>query len=100
MEANEVANLNDSELEDAVGGVNHMQRQREEEVAVIDTRGRACGTIRGGVLYFWPCKNCARPTHMGSGVHQCDKCDDWFFGITEATYGGTVEQLKAASAAN
>ncbi len=98
MEANEAKKLNDAQLKDTVGGVYDLEPPSTTDV--YDTRGRCCGYIRAGTLYYYPCKKCGRPTHLGSGVHQCDKCDDWFFSISGTKYNGTVEELKAASAAN
>ncbi len=91
--------LNDSELKGAVGG--GRQGNHHAKVTMIsDTRGRCCGKILREVLYYWPCKKCGRPTHIGSNMQQCDKCDDWFWSITDTPYSGTVDQLKAESAAN
>ncbi len=95
----EAVKLNNSELKDAVGGgveIYHKMFTTD----VYDTRGRYCGKVQKDTVYYWPCKHCGRPTHMGSGFHQCDKCDDWFWTIGDTRYNGTVEELQAASAAN
>ncbi len=98
METNDTMNLNDSELKDAVGG--WRLGKKVKVTKVYDTRGRECGRYRNGTLYYWPCKKCGRPTHLGSCVNQCDKCDDWFWTINDTPYNGTEEQLKSESAAN
>ncbi len=99
MATNEAMNLNDSELKDAVGG-GRQGNHHNKVTMVSDTRGRCCGKIYGGTLYFWPCKKCGRPTHIGSCLQQCDKCDDWFWSISDTPYNGSEEQLKNESAAN
>ncbi len=99
MDANEAKSLNDSELRDAVGG-GHPYSGGLGPSYVYDTRGRYCGKVKSGVVYYWPCEKCGRPTHMGSGFNQCDKCDEWYWSISDTAYNGTEAQLKAESAAN
>ncbi len=99
MDTDEARTLNDSELMDVVGG-GHHNAGTSDTTYVFDTRGRNCGTVTDGVLYYWPCKKCGRPTHMGSGFNQCDKCDEWYWSVSDTAYNGTEAQLKAESAAN
>ncbi len=96
MATMEAVKLNNSELKQAVGGGIFGP----SAITVYDTRGRVCGLIKGGTLFYWPCRHCGRPTHKGSGLHQCDKCDDWFLHIEDTPYKGTVKQLQEESAAN
>ncbi len=97
MEANEATKLTDAQLKDAAGGEYYDPPSTTD---VYDTRGRCCGYIKLDVLYYYPCKKCRRPTHLGSGVFQCDKCDDWFWNIDATRYYGSTELLKKESAAN
>ncbi len=91
--------LHDSELAEATGGHEFDYPQRVIK-KVYDSRGRYCGRYVDGILYYWPCKKCGRPTHLGSGFHQCDKCDDWFWTVSDTRYYGTEDELKSASDAN
>ncbi len=106
MATNATANLNDTQLKDVSGGeMNFLKlgsgnRSGARINPVYDSRGRNCGEYIDGVLYYWPCRKCGRPTHMGSTVHQCDKCDDWFFRIFPTRYNGTEAQLRSESDAN
>ncbi len=101
METNKPTNLNDPQLTEVSGGRFCPEGKGDNTYSDIDdNRGRYCGQIINGVIYYWPCKKCHRPTHMGSGVNQCDKCDTWFWRISDTPYNGTVDELKRESAAN
>ena len=100
MSDHKVERVHDYELEKATGGDRCEWLEDNTDRYVDDSRGRCCGQYRNDVLYYWPCKKCGRPTHMGSGFHQCDKCDDWFWSISHTRYYGTEERLKSESAAN
>ena len=96
-----VERLQDPELEMATGGNRAAVGSSLDKVEyVYDSRGRNCGKFINDVLHYWPCKKCWRPTHMGSGFHQCDKCDDWFWSISNTRYYGTKEDLIRESDAN
>lgn len=101
MDSCTVERLHDSELTQATGGdLSALSGGWNVITRVFDSRGRSCGQYINGTLYYWPCKKCGRPTHMGSGFHQCDKCNDWFWTISNNRYYGTEDELKRESDAN
>ncbi len=87
--------LDDEQLKD-VGGAGFFSGT----VEVKDTRGRVVGEYVYGVLFYCPCPNCDRPTHEDWGRHWCDKCDASWAGLTTKKWTGSVDELKAAGAAN
>ena len=101
MDSCTVERLHDSELTQATGGDRSSYAVSGNEIEyVYDSRGRSCGKYINKVLHYRPCKKCGRPTHMGSGFHQCDKCNDWFWTISNNRYYGTEDELKRESDAN
>lgn len=96
-----VKKLRDCEVAKATGGDRSIYDVSGNDIEyVYDSRGRNCGQYINKVLYYWPCKKCGQPTHVGSGFLQCDKCDDWFWSISNTRYNGTKEDLIRESDAN
>ncbi len=99
MADNKKVELKDEQLEDATGGFWKWEYEPQEN-DVYDSRGRVCGRRRSDGIYYWPCMKCKRPMHLGNHVAQCDKCSDWFIVTVNTRWGGTEEELIAASDAN
>ncbi len=87
--------LDDKQLKDVSGGGIF-----DGITEVKDTRGRTVGEYIYGVLKWWPCPKCSRPTHEDWGYLWCDKCDDKWSSLDTKTWTGSVDELKAAGAAN
>ncbi len=62
-----------------------------------DNRGNTCGENVDGVIKYWPCPKCGKSLHIGSGVYQCDPCNDWFFWPDSANWPGSAAELTAAA---
>ncbi len=88
-------NLSDEQLDEVSGGFFNTGI-----VEVKDTRGRVVGQYFYGVLQYWPCPNCGRPTHDGAFKLYCDKCDGDWWSLDVKKWPGTEDELKAAGAAN
>ena len=89
-EENKKVELSDPELGQVAGGY------VKGDYDIYDTQGRRCGgwDEEEGYLYYWPCKKCGRPTHIGSFVNNCGTCNDWFWNISDTRWDGTEEELQ------
>ncbi len=68
---------------------------------VKDNKGRKVGTNwGGGEVYYHPCPNCGRPTHFDWFWWWCDSCNGKWGTIESQPWSGSLDELKAAGAAN
>ena len=89
--------LNDSELEEAVGGA--FGEDVDVTVTICDAKGRAVGyrPYKGSnTIYYWKCTHCGNPVHR-STQYFCDACDDWWFCRRDYIWPGTEAELIAAA---
>ncbi len=91
--------LDEAELADVTAGAESTDEESPYR-EILDGWGRICGYKLDGVLYYWPCKVCPKPTHrLGSGF-TCSRCRAYFDRVNPRRWGSTEERLQARSYAN
>ncbi len=83
--------LEDIQLEDVAGGVN-MDSSCER---IYDKGGSLIGFKKDGLLYYWPCRLCGRPTHIETALgFRCDQCKRRYGRTEGRRWTDTEESLK------
>ena len=87
----EAARIDDIEL-DTVSGGSYVN----QDTIVYNRAGKEIGRASNGVIMYYPCPKCGKPTYSEWFAQHCDPCDDYWFSTSScpsAVWYGSAQSL-------